>query len=197
MYQLRAREALSIIFKDVPLRTRWAVVYQYSKMFCWEPEGHYCCTMSMAIMPFWFSMEHLWIVIVPFWPSTEELCRSEELRGWAYPWFNFHLEELCYCHGLICNASIRVTALPTCTFGLTVFNQIRTWNQRPLNTLQEFRLKLVWNRDLIHFKNIQFYLEYETGLETLKIMLVLAKECNVILYSIRNLETTNNKQINK
>ena len=24
----------------------------YSKMFCWEPEWHYCCTMSMVIAPF-------------------------------------------------------------------------------------------------------------------------------------------------
>ena len=26
-----------------------------------------------GIMPFWFSMEHIWIVIVPFWLSTDEL----------------------------------------------------------------------------------------------------------------------------
>ena len=24
-------------------------------MFCWEPKGGYCCTMSMMIAPFWFS----------------------------------------------------------------------------------------------------------------------------------------------
>ena len=33
--------------------------YWYSKMFRWEPEGRYHCTKSMAIAPFWFSMERL------------------------------------------------------------------------------------------------------------------------------------------
>ena len=37
--------------------------YHYSKMFRWEPEGPYRCTKSIAITPFWFSMEHRWIVI--------------------------------------------------------------------------------------------------------------------------------------
>ena len=45
--------------------------YQYSKMFRWEPEGHFCCTKSMVIVPFWFSMEHLWIVIASFWLSAD------------------------------------------------------------------------------------------------------------------------------
>ena len=35
---------------------------QYSKMFCWELEGRYRCTKSMAIAPFWFSTKHLWIL---------------------------------------------------------------------------------------------------------------------------------------
>ena len=42
-------------------------------MFCWELEGHYRCTMSMAIAPFWFSTKHFWIVIAPFWLSTDNL----------------------------------------------------------------------------------------------------------------------------
>ena len=42
-------------------------------MFHWEPEGHYHCTMSTAIAPFWFSMEHLWIVIAPLWLSTDDM----------------------------------------------------------------------------------------------------------------------------
>ena len=33
------------------------------KVESWKLEGHYRCTMSMAIVPIWFSMEHLWIVI--------------------------------------------------------------------------------------------------------------------------------------
>ena len=31
-----------------------------STMFHWEPEGCYCYTKSVAIVPFWFSMEHHW-----------------------------------------------------------------------------------------------------------------------------------------
>ena len=50
--------------------------YQYSKIFRWEPEGRYGCTMSMAAAPFWFSMEHLWIVIAPFWLSTDNIWYS-------------------------------------------------------------------------------------------------------------------------
>ena len=30
--------------------------YHHSKMFHWEAEGGYHCTMSMAIVPFWFSV---------------------------------------------------------------------------------------------------------------------------------------------
>ena len=55
--QLRARRTLSL-FKDVPFRTRRAL------------SPYRLCT---AIAPFWFSMEHLWIMIVPFWVSTEHL----------------------------------------------------------------------------------------------------------------------------
>ena len=42
----------------------------------WEPEGCYCCTKSMVIAPFWFSMEHLWIMIAPFWLSTDDILLS-------------------------------------------------------------------------------------------------------------------------
>ena len=39
--------------------------YCSSKMFRWEPEGRYRCTKSMAIVPFWFSMEHRWSAVMP------------------------------------------------------------------------------------------------------------------------------------
>ena len=39
----------------------------------WEPEGCYCCTKSVVIVPFWFATEHLWTVIVPFWLSTDNI----------------------------------------------------------------------------------------------------------------------------
>ena len=61
--------------------------YRYSTMFCWEQEGRYrystmfcgepevcfhhrLCTEKA---PFWFSMEHCWIVIMPFWLSTDDI----------------------------------------------------------------------------------------------------------------------------
>ena len=48
----------------------------------WEPEGRYRCKKSMVIAPFWFSVEHLWIVIAPFWLSNDEvmstLCHTIE-----------------------------------------------------------------------------------------------------------------------
>ena len=47
--------------------------YCSSKMFHWESEGRYCCTKSMAIAPFWFSMEHLWSAIAPFWLSADDI----------------------------------------------------------------------------------------------------------------------------
>ena len=35
----------------------------------WTTEGCYGCTKFMVIVPYWFSMKHLWIVILiaPFW----------------------------------------------------------------------------------------------------------------------------------
>ena len=49
-------------------------------MFHWEPEGRYRHRHCTAIAPFWFSTEHLWIVIATFLLSTDSkfmvLCRS-------------------------------------------------------------------------------------------------------------------------
>ena len=47
-------------------------------MFRGEPEGQYCCTECMVIVPFWFSLEHLWIVIAPFWFSTDDISTMTE-----------------------------------------------------------------------------------------------------------------------
>ena len=50
--------------------------YCSSKMFHWEPEEHYFCTKSIAIAPFWVSMEHLWSAIAPFWLSADDVLFS-------------------------------------------------------------------------------------------------------------------------
>ena len=55
--------------------------YQYSKMFHWEPEGRYRCTKAMVMVPFWFSMEHLWTVIAPFYFSTDDTLISFQYQG--------------------------------------------------------------------------------------------------------------------
>ena len=54
-------------------------------MFHWEPEGHYCSTKYMAIVPFWFSTKHLWTAIMPFWLSTDENdLHGNEKQGMHY-----------------------------------------------------------------------------------------------------------------
>ena len=45
--------------------------YHCSMMFHWEPEGRYHHRLCTGIVPFWFSMQSHWIVILPFWPSTD------------------------------------------------------------------------------------------------------------------------------
>ena len=42
-------------------------------VFHWEPEGCYCHILCTAILPFWFSMEHLWTALMPFWLSNDDL----------------------------------------------------------------------------------------------------------------------------
>ena len=46
--------------------------YHYSKMFHWEP-GRYHHRLCTVIGSFWFSTEHLWLLIVPFWLSTDNM----------------------------------------------------------------------------------------------------------------------------
>ena len=50
--------------------------YCSSNLSRWEPERRYRCTKSIAIAPFWFSMEHLWTAIMPFWLSTDDWYRG-------------------------------------------------------------------------------------------------------------------------
>ena len=102
--QLRARRALSI-FKDVPMRTRREL----------------CCTMSMLIVPFWFSMKHLWIeIIAPFWLSTDdttwflhvhqyvtERCFSSSLLEALY-------SDTLYCVKLQCDETQKLYCISSC-----------------------------------------------------------------------------------
>ena len=55
-------------------------------MLHWEPEGAYFCTKSMAIVPFWFSMEHCWTTLAPFWLLADDImCKDVALNscGWS------------------------------------------------------------------------------------------------------------------
>ena len=73
--------------------------YQYSKMFCWEPEGHYHRTKSMVIVSFWLSPEPLCIVTMPFWLSTDDMWTT--LHQW---WLKSNDHNLPYSKftGLYC-----------------------------------------------------------------------------------------------
>ena len=50
----------------------WALVI-IAHIVSWEPEGHYHHRLCTVIMPFWFSMEHLSILIGPLWLSTDDI----------------------------------------------------------------------------------------------------------------------------
>ena len=83
------------------LNWNWEVqlIYNYFHFTCsctaiwhdivsWEQEGHYCHILCTAIVPFWFSMEHLWAVITPFWLSTDDMyialsttCQKEKINS--------------------------------------------------------------------------------------------------------------------
>ena len=60
---------LPILYSNRQFRAFW-LCYHYSKMFRWEPEGRYHHRLCTAIAPFWFSTEHVWLVIAPFWLSN-------------------------------------------------------------------------------------------------------------------------------
>ena len=62
--------------KNVPVCKRncnfdlwnWIADTDHSNIVSWVPEGHTCCTKSMAIAPFWFSTGHHWKVLITlFW----------------------------------------------------------------------------------------------------------------------------------
>ena len=52
-------------------RQKGVIVIQ--RFFHCEPEGRYRCTKFLAIAPFWFSTEYLWIAITPFWFSAGDI----------------------------------------------------------------------------------------------------------------------------
>ena len=50
-------------------------------MFHREPEGHYRCTKSMVIVPFWFSLEQHWTALTPFWLSAKDMQSIDQKRS--------------------------------------------------------------------------------------------------------------------
>ena len=64
-----------------------------SMMFLWEPEGHYCHRLCAAIVPFWFSTEHHWMVITPLLA----LNWHNAIEYWCYfYWITFFSEIMNY-----------------------------------------------------------------------------------------------------
>ena len=54
--------------------------YPYWHVFRWEPEGRYRHRHCTAIVSFWFSTEHLWIMIAPFWLSTDDIINENNIE---------------------------------------------------------------------------------------------------------------------
>ena len=95
--QLRSKPAHSQFMKDKCLIC-WQFIswepegcWQCLMLFCWEPERRYHCTKSMAVVPFWFSLEHCWTALMPFWFSTEH-CWTALTPFWSsveYCWIDW------------------------------------------------------------------------------------------------------------
>ena len=51
-------------------------------MFRWETEGRHRCTKCVAIVPLWFSMEHLWPALMPVWLLTDNMFMREMSEDW-------------------------------------------------------------------------------------------------------------------
>ena len=73
-------------------------------MFHWEPEGCYHHRLCTVIATFWFSTEHLWIVIVPLWLATDAIC-----------------PVLCHCWAMAASCSLQsLVKLYICGLLLTI-----------------------------------------------------------------------------
>ena len=63
--------SLAFSFTSRHLRTRMALMlFNYVLL---RTEGCSRCRLCTAIVPFWYSMEHCYILIMPFWLSTDEV----------------------------------------------------------------------------------------------------------------------------
>ena len=69
-------------------------------MFRWEPEGCYRCAESMAIAPFWFSMEHRLIVLTPFWSLADNISLAHLVT---------FLSIISIVHFIICVSEIKLS----------------------------------------------------------------------------------------
>ena len=49
-------------------------VVSFFNMFHWEPEGRYRHRYCTTIVPFWFSVEHVWTATMSFWHSIDNIC---------------------------------------------------------------------------------------------------------------------------
>ena len=76
----------SSCYEKLSVESQKGTINIWTKMFCWEPEGHYRCTMSMAMAPLWLSMEHHWIVIAPVWLSTDDINLLFNLLNMVWVW---------------------------------------------------------------------------------------------------------------
>ena len=65
-------------------------------------KGAIAIDISTAIAPFWFSTEHLWILIVPLWHSTDNIIAVSSSA--LVPFLNglrFYANEVHVCHSVL------------------------------------------------------------------------------------------------
>ena len=70
-------------------------ISDYFRLFLTDtltPRNHRLCT---AIAPFWFSMKHLWILVVPFWLLTDDMFTFESIEcGLILVWHAISIDPI-------------------------------------------------------------------------------------------------------
>ena len=58
LFPLRARMSL-LLYKVYGISALLVLSWRYTCIIGWELEGQYCCTKSMALVPFWFLADYI------------------------------------------------------------------------------------------------------------------------------------------
>ena len=79
----RLRGFFKLYYMYIYRPTHWKPVEStlFKQSSIWEPEGCYCCTTSIVIAPFWFSMDRRWMALTAFWFSANNIWRAYFQKG--------------------------------------------------------------------------------------------------------------------